>query len=387
MTNADSPERQLARLTQTNAIQKRDETLFRYLSYTRVLSRQQIHRLLWPASKEAAARKRLDKLMNAYGLISNFHCPKADMLAHGLAYRKIYTLTPLSRLWLAKKMNTNPGPLPNKNHPIHDLLLAEILTRITESFRRPIDDFRFNWRNAHNDKTLPLSPDGLITFHRRGRDNAPLSAYFIEVDPGRANYLPPDSRMGKKIDAYNRLFNDNWQEHPALTALPHFPAVLFITHNKKRLKIISNLILKRRHSNAVFGVALFGDLFAAGDFLAAPAWRIIKNAPKGKTQKREDKHPLRAVGEASRQALKAQRQPAPANIKITPPSPAPAKSAAPLKPPSPPASSPAPAKRNFPKSPQEKERSSPPAPQPPRIEVAPRPPATKRRLPTLSLVP
>jgi len=305
----------IAALSKNKVVQERDEQLFRYLSAAKVLSRQQIHRLLWPRSKEASARKRLDKLMNDYRLLTNFHVSKAEMQARGLAYRKVYTLTPLSRLWLAEKMGADPGRESKPGQTIHDLLVGEILSRMTEAMRAlgraavsSPDDYRLTWygENAasyyiyREDEHPRLMPDGLAILQkgdaRRG--------YFIEVDASREGHVRPSSRIGRKISGYDQYFSSKWRRQPALAELPHFPAVLFITHGEKRLQNIANSILKLRWREVVYGLALFDDLFGSDNFLTAPVWLLIKGNPKGAGavvvgRERNERCALKLVGEAA----------------------------------------------------------------------------------------
>jgi len=306
---------EIAHLTRHKVVQERDEQLFRYLSAVKVLSRQQIHRLLWSDSKEVSARKRLDKLMNEHHLLSNFHVPKAKMQARSLAYRKVYALTPLSRLWLAEKMKADPGRESKRPQTLHDLLVGEILTRMTEAVRTlgreavslP-EDYRLTWQGENaashytwrEDNHPRLMPDGLAILQK----SEIIRAYFIEVDASREGHVRPSSRIGRKISGYDQYYRSKWRSRrPALAELAEFPAVLFITHGEKRLQNIANSILKLRRREVIYGLALFDDLFGADDFLTASAWLVIKGDSKrdgavvaGREQ--NERQPLKAVGDA-----------------------------------------------------------------------------------------
>lgn len=258
-----------------SSLQPRDETLLRYLSATTVMSRQQIARLLWFDSSEAAARKRLDKLMNRYELIANFHVPKAAMEARGLAYRRVYTLTDAGRTWLTGH-HADPGRQVKPRQVLHDLLVAEILTRFAEAVRTLGDNHQLDWHSeraasfylAREDTVPRLMPDGVAEIY------APAfrRAFFIEVDASREAHVRPTSRIGQKITGYDLFYRLPKRKPPPLNRLTAFPAVLFITHGEKRLHNLAASIRKLRRQPVIYGLTLFEDLFAADDFFSANVW-------------------------------------------------------------------------------------------------------------------
>ncbi len=289
----------LAELNGRGRITERDERLLECLRELHVLSLNQVQRLFWPNASQVTCYQRLRFLLKNY-LLGAARVPRSGMKAWGLPVGKVYTLGDGGRLWLKVKVDDKPPARHLKrNQILHDLLAAELCVRSTEAVLKRGQGWSLAWAGEQaasfypkRDEAPVIAPDGLgVVRQKRGRQAAALP-FFVELDASREAHGRPSSDWGRKVIGYDRFCAGRWQQHPELLNLPTFPLVAVVTHGEQRLQNLAAAIDKHRQQPVIYYLALWEDLMAGDDLLAAPAWLIV--APTGQVigQEREQRQPL-----------------------------------------------------------------------------------------------
>ncbi|HID64443.1 MAG TPA: hypothetical protein EYP49_17130 [Anaerolineae bacterium] len=294
---------QLSRLARRGQVTERDERLLEYLCELHVLSLDQIRRLLWPEARETTAYRRLYQLQK-YQLLSSARVPRAGMAGWGLPVCKVYALGSGGHLWLKEEVNPRRTARQlRRDQVLHDLLVAEIVVRLTEATYRRGEAWSLAWAGERaasfyeKGGDLPVTaPDGLAVVRRRRGDKVAALPLFLEMDASREAHGRPSSRWGRKVIGYDRFREgDRWKTHPELDNLPAFPPVAVVTHGQRRLLNLAQAIIKHRRQEVVYYLALWDHLMAPDDILTAPAWLVV--TPEGKMvgQEPEQRQPLLAA--------------------------------------------------------------------------------------------
>jgi hypothetical protein len=294
----------LAELVEQGRITDRDEQLLEYLAELKVLSLEQVRRLLWPQAKEATAYNRL-YFLSRQQLLRRLRLPPNNMKAWGLPARVLYTLGLGGRLWLGQAVDAGPAGrhLP-RAQALTSLLSAEIYVRLVEAVRARGEAWGVTWAGteaasyyASDEDECPLvAPDSLVLVHRQQGDEAAVLPFFVELDQARQ----PDSRLssnwGWKARSYDRLAGSDWQAHPMLGSLASFPPVAVITHCAERLLDLAETIDQHRRAAVTYYLAVWSDLIdSREDILAAPAWLAIAAEDQDSDRKQARREPLLTV--------------------------------------------------------------------------------------------
>lgn len=293
----------LAELARRGGITERDERLLEYLRELKVLSLDQVHRLLWAGSKRTTAYQRLSRISQE-GLLSGARVPRAGLQRWGLPVCRVYALGPGGFMWLKSEVNRRQTvDQLRRDEILHNLLVAEVFVRMTEMVRARGESWSLTWAGERaasytKDETPVIAPDGLAVVRQRQGDKTAALPLFLELDASRQGHGRLSSDWGRKVVGYDRFQASDWQLHPELGHLPTFPVVAVITHGAQRLLNLANAIRDHRREPVVYYLALWEDLLAGEDVLTAPAWLII--TPEGQIAgwEREGRHPLLAVGAA-----------------------------------------------------------------------------------------
>lgn len=296
--------RELAELAEQGRITDRDERLLEILGELSVLSLDQVHRLLFRRAKQSTAYYRLHRL-SGYRLTGSAVIPRAGMAAWELPTGNVYTLGPAGWLWLKRNVDSDlPVRHLHREQVLHDLLVAEIYTRLAEAAHHRGPGWSIEWTGERGagyapkeDNNPVLSPDGLAVVRRARENRVATFAFFLELDAGREAHGRPSSRWGRKVVGYDQFAADRWQAHPALDDLPAFPAVAVVTHGEKRLlNLVESIVEKRRKGEkpVTYYLARWPHLLAAEDLLTAPVWLVV--GPEGVAgEKPEERRPLLPV--------------------------------------------------------------------------------------------
>jgi hypothetical protein len=290
---------QLAHLLDRGRLTGRDEGLVECLRELNVLSLDQIRRVWWPHAKEATAYNRLYFLLKQ-SVLGGARMPAAGMKDWGLPPRKVYTVGATGWLWLKEEINpTISHRHLKRDQVLHDLLVAEIYVRLTETVRVRGEAWSVIWTGEqgasffNGDKPTPvIAPDGLAIIQQRRGEKVATLPLFIELDRSREAHGRPSSDWGRKVQGYNRFYAHNWQTHPHLSDLPTFPWVAVITHGAQRLLNLAQAIKKHRREPVTYYLALWDDLMAEEDMLAVPAWLIITQEGQVIGVKRDQRQPF-----------------------------------------------------------------------------------------------
>ncbi len=291
----------LAGLKEKRRITERDERLLEYLRELRVLSLNQVQRLLWPRAKPVTADKRLQFLLNHH-LLAYARIPRSGMQDWGLPVSKVYALGDGGRVWLEDKVDDKPATLLKRNQVLHDLLVAEVCARLTEATLTRGPTWRLAWAGEKAAGFCPkrgeaplIAPDGLsVVAQKKGRKRAQLPL-FLELDASREAHGRPSSDWGRKVNGYDRFCAAKWRQHPELSNLTTFPLVAVVTHGEQRLQNLVAAINKHRQQKVIYYLALWEDLVDGDDLLAAPAWLVVTPDGQVTGQKREQRLPLLQV--------------------------------------------------------------------------------------------
>ena len=307
-TQAEGVDRQklkamLEDLNRQGRLTERDERLLEYLHEVNVLSLDQVQRLLWSGAKLVTAYQRLRFLLNHY-LLNAARVPRAGMTAWGLLVSKVYALGPAGQLWLKEEVSSSHVTRHLKRDQVlHDLLVAELCVRLTEATLRRGEAWSLAWAGERAASFYPregegpaLAPDGLGMVRQQRANKTATLPFLIEVDASREAHGRPSSDWGRKIIGYDRFYTSEWKQHPELMNLATFPLVAVVTHGEQRLQNLAGAITEHRRQPVLYYLALWEDLLAGEDLLAAPAWLIV--TPEGKLvdQERGQRQPLLQVG-------------------------------------------------------------------------------------------
>ena len=296
----------LAHLLDRGRLTGRDEGLLECLRELNVLSLDQIRRIWWPHAKEATAYNRLYFLLKQ-SILGGARMPTAGMKEWGLPPRKVYTVGAAGWLWLKEEVNpTLSYRHLKRDQVLHDLLVAEIYVRLTETVRVRGEDWSVIWVGEQGasyydgDKPTPIiAPDGLAIVQQRRGEKVATLPIFVELDRTREAHGRPSSDWGRKVQGYNRFYASNWKMHPQLSDLPTFPWVAIITHGAQRLLNLAQAIKKHRKEPVIYYLALWDDLMAEDDIMTAPAWLILTQEGKVIGLKRDQRQPLLVVNEGA----------------------------------------------------------------------------------------
>jgi len=293
--------RSLAELAGRGRLTNRDEKLFEYLRELRVLSLDQVRRLLWPQGKEATAYNRL-YFLTRQQLLSDARVPLTEMRQWGLAGRKVYALGPGCWMWLHEEVNQRISQRHlRREQVLHDLLVAEVYVCLLEAIRTRGQSWTISWAGEeaasfyNRGDTPVIAPDGLTIISQQQGDKIATLPLFIELDKGREAHGRPSSDWGRKVGGYNRFFAGEWQQHPQLDNLPVFPQVAVITHGAQRLLNLAQAIKKHNQEPVVYRLALWEDLMGCEDPLTAPVWLIVTEGGKLIGQEPGQRQPLLVV--------------------------------------------------------------------------------------------
>jgi len=282
----------------------RDEALLEYLREMGVLSLDHIKRLFWPGGSRKTAYNRVLKL-SGHHLLGLTRSPKAAMTGCGLYPSRVYGLSTVGRLWLRQEVNNDfISRYLKRDQVLHDLMVAELFTRLTEQVRRRGRGWRFEMFGEHSASyyeqgaELPtIAPDGLGILTQMVEGEEISLPFFVEMDAGREGHGTLSSDWGRKVVGYDRFFSGNWRLHRALTRLAAFPAVLVITHGKQRMLNLAEAIAKKRQKSVIYFLARWEeDILPAEDIFTTPVWMVIN--PDGDVigEKEEDRRPLMVQG-------------------------------------------------------------------------------------------
>jgi hypothetical protein len=273
----------LAQLAGRGRITERDEQLLEYLRELNALSLDQVRRLLWPDAKAVTAYQRLHRLQKHH-LVGGARVPRTGMQAWGLAVGKVYTLDVGGRMWLREEVNPRqPARYLRRDQVLHDLLVAEVLVRLTEAVRRRGEGWSLAWAGERaagfyekgGDAPL-IAPDGLAVVRQQRGDKTAALPLFVELDASREAHGRLSSDWGRKLVGYDRCYAGDWKSHPELSNLPAFPVVAVVTHGAQRLLNLADAILEQRRQPVAYYLVLWEDVFPEGDdMLAAPAWLVV----------------------------------------------------------------------------------------------------------------
>lgn len=283
----------LAHLAGTGQITDRDEALLETLREVGVMSLDQIRRLLWPAAKERTAYNRLYLLVKHH-LLAYARVPRVELTPWGLAVRNVYGLGAGGWLWLKQEVNRQVRERHlHRDQVLHDLLVTELYVRLVETVRRRQAGWDLTWHGEQGASFYPrdrqqplLEPDGLALLRGQLEAGRPaVLPFFIELDRSREAHGRPSSDWGRKIAGYQQFYTADWKLQPQLAGCPTFPLVVIVTHGAQRLLNLTESILRHRREPLTYQLALWDDLVASDDMLAAPIWLVI--TPEGRVIGRE----------------------------------------------------------------------------------------------------
>jgi DNA-binding PadR family transcriptional regulator len=277
---------QLSELAARGRITERDEALLVCLSRLNVLSLDQVHRLWWPKARQGTAYQRL-YILHKHRLLASARMPRAGMQQWGLPVCKVYALGDGGRLWLRLEVDGRRARHLRRDQVLHDLLVAEVMLRLTEAARRRGSAWSAVWAGEQQASfyerqgDAPLAaPDGLAVVQARLGAKRAIMPLFVELDASREAHGRPSSDWGRKVAGYDRFYASEWSTHPALGSLPSFPAVAVITHGEARLLNLAHAIQEHRRAPVVYYLALWEDLVQGqatveADILTRPAWLVV----------------------------------------------------------------------------------------------------------------
>jgi len=280
----------LAERARRGQITTRDEQIMEYLRELHVMSLDQVWRLFWAhRERRRPVYRRLYRLVQ-YQLLARARTPvRREMRAWGLEPDLIFSLGLGGWLWLKEEVNSRLVERSlNREQILHDLLTAEICTRLTEAARRRGVGWQVTWAGdeaaryfeptARSDgKAGPplLAPDGLAILRRTDEDGISTLSLFVEMDRGREAHGKPSSDWGRKVRRYDQFRAGQWQLHPQLSDVPLFPPVLVITHGAQRMLNLAQAIVDHRKEPVSYYLTTWQDLMAAPDLLAARVWLML----------------------------------------------------------------------------------------------------------------
>jgi len=192
-------------------------------------------------------------------------------------------------LWLREEVDSRLVARSLKREQIlHDLLTAEVCTRLTEAAHRRGVGWQTTWigdeaaryfeptaRSDGKTGAQLLSPDGLAVVRRTDESGISALPLFVEMDRGREAHGRPSSDWGRKVRRYDQFRAGAWQMHPQLADLPTFPPVLVITHGAQRLLNLAQAIVDHRQEPVSYYLTTWQELMVAPDILAARAWLML----------------------------------------------------------------------------------------------------------------
>jgi hypothetical protein len=281
---------ELAERARRGQITTRDEKIMEYLRELHVMSLDQVWRLFWAhRDRRRPVYRRLYRLVQ-YQLLARARTPPGrDMQAWGLEPDLIFSLGLGGWLWLKEEVNSRLVERSLKREQIlHDLLTAEICTRLTEAAHRRGVGWQVTWagdeaaryfeptaRSDGKTGAQLLSPDGLAILRRTDESGISTLSLFVEMDRGREAHGRPSSDWGRKVRRYDQFRAGEWQLHPQLANVPVFPPVLVITHGAQRMLNLAQAIVDHRQEPVSYYLTTWQALMAAPDILTAPVWLML----------------------------------------------------------------------------------------------------------------
>jgi hypothetical protein len=294
-------------LVSRGSFTERDERVLEYLRELYVLSLDHVQRLLWPGAKRVTAYNRLHHLQKHH-LVGGARVPRAGMAEWGLVVCKVYTLGEGGRLWLKEEVDNRWAAHLRRDQVLHDLLVAEVVVRLTEAAHRRGAAWSTSWAGERaasfyeRQGNKPIaSPDGLAIIRQTRGGKSAAMPLFVELDASREAHGRPSSDWGRKIIGYDRFCDGNkWKMHPELGSLPSFPVVAVVTHGEQRLLNLAGAIREHRKQPVAYYLALWDDLAPRGedgaaldaDILTAPAWLVVTADGQVVGEDRDQRQPL-----------------------------------------------------------------------------------------------
>ena len=269
---------------------RRDRQMMWWLRELRVLSIDQIRRLMWSGSTRKTVYNRLLDLSKHY-VVGPSYTPRQDMQASGLHPSRVYGLGQVGRL-LVKDFDTTGDNFVARylklDQTVHDLMVSELFTRMTEQTFQRGEGWRFSVFGERAASYYPprseaplVAPDGLGVLVRIVEGEVITLPFFVEMDASREAHGAVSSDWGRKIVGYDRFYESKWRtEHPVLRRLnpKNFPVVLVITHGKRRMTNLAQAIIKKRQQGVVYYLARWKeDILPAADIFSAPVWMFINS--------------------------------------------------------------------------------------------------------------